>query len=69
MHIFLFYASEQFITKFRRRLSAKLSKLKKEKDIIVLRQIADIHVSPCLKPIRDQIKRAGRIIMELENIV
>ena len=66
MHIFLFYASEQFITKFRRRLSAKLSKLKKDKDTATLRLIADIHVSPCLKSIRDQIKRASRILLELE---
>ena len=67
LHIFFFYASEQFLTKFRRRLSAKLSKLKKEKDITTLRLIVGTHVSPCMKSIRDQLKRAQRILMEIEQ--
>jgi hypothetical protein len=67
LHMFLFYASEQFLTKFRRRLSAKLSKLKKEKDITTLRLIVGTHVSPCMKSIRDQLKRAARILMEIEQ--
>jgi hypothetical protein len=68
MQIFLFYASESFLSKLRRRLSAKLSKLLKEKDIVTLRQVASIHIAPCMKPLRDQIVRARRLVAELEVI-